>query len=115
VRSTSPRFTSSTSLSVLRLKASIPSRQDEADKSLGKGKDKSPRAKEAPAKKKSRVRNLSSSSSSSSDSGEGGSSDSDSSSREDEAIGGDEVLDRGIEEQLHVLKGKEAAHKKEKR
>jgi hypothetical protein len=112
VRSPSPRLTSSTSSGAQQLKASTPSWQDEANKSLkslGKRKDES-RAKKAPAKKKSRVRKLSSSSSS--DSGEGSSSDRssiDSSSSEDEAIGEDEILNRGDEEQLHVLKGKEAA------
>jgi hypothetical protein len=59
VRSPSPRLTSSTSSGAQQLKASTPSRQDKADKSLGKGKDES-RAKEALAKKKSRVRKLSS-------------------------------------------------------
>ncbi len=53
------------------------------------------------------MRNLSSSSIS--NSGEGGS------SSKDEAIGEDKVLDKGDEEQLHVLNGKEAARKKEKR
>jgi hypothetical protein len=84
VRNPSQRLTSS---GAQQLKASTPSRQDEADKSLGKGKDKS-RAKKAPAKKKSRD---SDSSSSSSDSGEGSSSDS--SSSKDEAIGEDKILD----------------------
>jgi hypothetical protein len=84
VRNPSQRLTSS---GAQQLKESTPSRQDEADKSLGKGKDKS-RAKKAPAKKKSRD---SDSSSSSSDSGEGSSSDS--SSSKDEAIGEDKILD----------------------
>ncbi len=90
VRSPSPRLTSSTSSGAQQLKASTPSRQDEANKSLkslGMGKDEY-RAKKAPAEKKSRVRKLSSSSSS--DSGEGSSSESsrnDSSSSEDKAIG----------------------------
>ncbi len=60
------------------------------------------------------------SSSSSSNSGEGISSSysdssSDSDSSEDEAVGEEKILDRGDEEQLHVLNGKEAARKKEKR
>ncbi len=104
VRSPSPRLTSSTSSGA---------QQDES------------RAKKAPAKKKSRVCKLFSSSRSSSGEGSISSSSnscdsssrdsSSSSSSEDEAIGQDEILDRGDEEQLHMLKGKEAARKKEKR
>ncbi len=116
VRSPSPRPTSLATSSAQQPAASTPSRQDESDKSLGKGKDES-RAKKAPAKK-SRVHKLSSSSSenssSSSSSSDSSSSDS-SSSSEDEAIAEDKVLDRSEEEQLRVLKKKETARKKEKR
>ncbi len=96
-----------------QLETSTPSRQDEADNSLGKTEDE-PQAKKAPAKK-SRAGKISSSSSRSSSSSSSDSSSSDSSSSEDEAVAEDKVLDRNEEEQLRVLKKKQAVRKRLKR
>ncbi len=111
MRSPSPRPTSLATSSAQQPETSTPSRRDETDKSLEKSKDESP-VKKTPAKKK-RVRKISSSSSGSSSSSSS-SSDS-SSSSEDEAMAEDKVLDRSEEEQLRVLKKKQAARKRLKR
>jgi hypothetical protein len=124
VRSPSPRPTSLATLSAQQPETSTPSRQGEADKSLEKSKDEPP-AKKAPAKKRrgrkiscsssgSSSSDSSSSDSRSSDSSDSRSSDSsdssDSSSSKDEAMAEDKILDRSKEEQLRVLKTKQAAH-----